>query len=117
MADTLSLARAAKAAALSLPACSAQARNAALSGMADALADRRKALFSANEQDLEQAQNLPAPLQKRLKFNQAKLDEVLAGLKSLQSLHTRKPVNQTQNQAKAAGKDSAKEQRKVAKKG
>lgn len=81
-------ARDARAASLKLASASREARDAALSAIKTALKARSKELFAANAADLERsaAEGLAAPLLKRLKFDETKLDEVLAGLDSLSKM-------------------------------
>jgi len=86
MSDVITLARKAREASLALQATSNEMRNAALAAMAKALNESKESIFTANRKDLENAKNLPTPIQKRLTFGEAKLAEVLAGLESLQKL-------------------------------
>ena len=82
---TLDIARAAKQASFALAASPAEVRNQALLAVADALYAGREAIFAANRIDLEQAKadGIAAPVLKRLRFDEAKLDDVLAGLRAL----------------------------------
>lgn len=75
---------------------SLESRNRALSAIAKALIDNKESIFQANQTDLEQAQleNVAAPLLKRLKFNQEKLDEVTKGILDLTKLPD--PLSQVQ---------------------
>lgn len=70
-------------------------KNQGLEQIALRLEERAAAIFAANQSDLahSQAEGLAAPLLKRLKFDAAKLAEVVAGLKSLISLP--EPVGRT----------------------
>ena len=63
-------------------------RNEALEKIAASLRTEAEKIFEANRRDLERAQleKQPAPLIKRLRFDQAKLDECLAGIESLRKL-------------------------------
>ncbi len=63
-------------------------RNDALEKIAASLRAGAKKIFEANRRDLERAQleKQPAPLIKRLRFDQAKLDECLTGIESLLKL-------------------------------
>ncbi len=81
---TQSAARA-KEASLKLAAVKTEPKNQALAEIARALADNAEAIIAANQADLSRARDekLSAPLLKRLKFDQAKLDEAIAGLHSL----------------------------------
>lgn len=71
-----------------LPAFSAEQRINALKCFQKSLRKHRNTIFEANQQDLENAvkENLSAPLLGRLKFDDKKLDTVLAGIDSLISL-------------------------------
>ncbi len=100
MADLLSLAKGARAAALTLAATGERARNAALVAMADALAHNADALLAANARDLADAAELDAPLKKRLKFDAAKLREVCEGLRALAQLPN--PIGATQRATELA---------------
>lgn len=78
----------AKAASIHLAATSGDARNQALLAMAEALDTHRDALIAANQEDYarSEAEDLPAPLLGRLTFNDHKIDDCIAGLKSLAAL-------------------------------
>ena len=79
---------AARQAAYRLAVLSPEEKNAALKRIQEALKKHREAIFVENAQDMAQAQreNLATPLLKRLKFDEAKLQDVLAGLDSLIAL-------------------------------
>ena len=83
--STQAIARAAKEASFALAASAASVRNSALSAVADALEASRDAIFAANAKDLEAAkgEGLAAPALKRLRFDEAKLADVCAGLRAL----------------------------------
>lgn len=68
-----------------LAALSEDARNNALKNIAQALIDNAEKIVAANEEDLKRGEstNLEAPLMKRLKFDQAKIDEVTTGIKDM----------------------------------
>jgi glutamate-5-semialdehyde dehydrogenase len=70
-------------------------KNEALSCIANALRERKDEILRANEADLEKAteENLSAPLLKRLKFDEAKILDVIDGINSLISLED--PVGKT----------------------
>ncbi|MBR4359501.1 MAG: glutamate-5-semialdehyde dehydrogenase [Clostridia bacterium] len=89
-------ARAAKEASYQLAALSAEQRNEALRGVQKALRAHAEHIFSENRLDLEaaRAEQLAAPLLKRLKFDEAKLRDVLSGLDSLLALPD--PLGRTQ---------------------
>jgi glutamate-5-semialdehyde dehydrogenase len=88
-------AEAAKAASLRLAAAKTETKNAALTAIAKALDQRRADILAANQQDLAEAEKtgLAAPLLKRLKFDEAKLADVCAGIHSLIGLDD--PVGRT----------------------
>ncbi|NLK40745.1 MAG: gamma-glutamyl-phosphate reductase, partial [Planctomycetes bacterium] len=88
-------ARLARRASRELAACSSERKNAALTAVRDALRARAEAIIGANQQDIEQAKrnHLSQPLLKRLKFDEAKLNEACAGLDSLIGLGD--PVGKT----------------------
>ncbi len=71
-----------------LAALSLEERNAALRGIQDALKKHKEAIFAQNALDMTEAEqdHLPMPLLKRLKFDEAKLTDVLSGLDSLIAL-------------------------------
>ncbi len=74
-----------KAASFTMAILSTEVKNAALLAIADALVANQERIFAANQIDLKNAAeaNLPMPLQKRLRFDEHKLADVVAGLKSL----------------------------------
>lgn len=82
------LARQAKEASVPLAALSTEIKNRALAKIAEALEEHQNEIFEANQADLEQSrcEELPQPLQKRLKFDQDKLNDVVAGIRSLINL-------------------------------
>lgn len=86
MSDARNAAHAARAASFALAASPAKTRNAALLAVADALQRRRADIFAANRLDLEAAGELAAPVKKRLRFDEAKLGDVLAGLRALAAM-------------------------------
>lgn len=95
MMDLHSMARTARTAAWTLAASSRQERDAGLAAMAEALFERREAIFQANQEDIAQAEadHLAPPLLGRLKFGEEKLAQVVAGLRSLSELDD--PIGQT----------------------
>jgi len=74
-----------KEASLKLAAIDADTKNKALTHIAQALKNRSKEIMDANKEDIERSQkeNLAAPLLKRLKFDEAKLDDVISGINAL----------------------------------
>ena len=89
------LAAAARKAAYELSGLSIETRNSALIQIKERLIENAPAIFAENAEDLRQAEqeNLPAPLLKRLKFDEKKLADVIAGIDSLLSLPD--PLNRT----------------------
>ena len=71
-----------------MAAAPTEIRNNALLEIKAALLANRKAIFDANAQDLEQAQqnNIPEAVVKRLKFTEQKLLDVTNGLENLTAL-------------------------------
>lgn len=79
----------AKKAAIELAAVTTEVKNAALDQIARALEARASDVEIANQADIAEAeaQQLAAPLLKRLRFDQAKIQEACVGLKSLVGLN------------------------------
>ena len=71
-----------------LAASSNEQRNAALDLVATRLRENAEAIFAANSQDMEAAKEagVAAPVMKRLKFDEAKMADCIAGIKQLISL-------------------------------
>lgn len=71
-----------------LAAKSIEERNLALEKVADALLAKKNAIIEANQKDLDkaEAEGLQAPVLKRLKFNEAKLQDVVQGIRELIAL-------------------------------
>lgn len=86
MSDARAAAHDARAASFALAASSAKTRNAALLAVADALQRRRADIYAANRRDMDAAGELAAPVKKRLRFDEAKLGDVLAGLRALAAM-------------------------------
>jgi glutamate-5-semialdehyde dehydrogenase len=93
--DIKEMAKQVKAAAIMLAASGEELKNDALSGIAKALKDRKEEILKANKVDLENAEKdkLSAPLLKRLKFDDEKINDVIAGINSLIKLE--EPVGKT----------------------
>ena len=93
--DIKTIAAAAKAAAPRLAAVPSEKKNEALAAVAQMLKENSQQIITANQADLDRAakEQLAAPLLKRLRFDQAKIDEACAGLESLIRLED--PVGQT----------------------
>jgi len=89
------IAAAAKSASILLAATETAAKNRALAEIAKALRDNGAKIVAANKQDLAAANknNLAAPLLKRLKFDEEKISQVVAGIESLIALDD--PVGKT----------------------
>jgi glutamate-5-semialdehyde dehydrogenase len=89
------IAAAAKSASIRLAAVDTGTKNNALAQIADALKRNSGRIIAANEQDLATAEqdNLAAPLLKRLKFDEGKIAQVIAGIESLIELD--EPVGAT----------------------
>ena len=88
MTDFETRAMEAKQASFAMAVLPTEVKNRALLAVADALMANKEAIFTANEADLKSAKetDLPMPLQKRLVFDDHKLSDVVAGLKSLTEL-------------------------------
>ena len=88
MTDFETRAMEAKQASFAMAVLPTEVKNKALLKVADALIANKEAIFSANEIDLKNAKetDLPMPLQKRLVFDDHKLNDVVSGLKSLTEL-------------------------------
>lgn len=85
----------AKRASITLAAMSGDKKNTALLAIAQALLSNKEAIVAANQEDLliSEKEKLAAPLLKRLKFDEKKIDEVVAGIQSLVNL--KEPVGET----------------------
>jgi glutamate-5-semialdehyde dehydrogenase len=85
MSDITTKAQIAKRVSPELAASSFEMRNNALLKIATLLEDRKQEIFIANKKDLERSkeEGISAPLVKRLKFDEAKLQEVINGIKAL----------------------------------
>lgn len=86
--SVLQSAKAAKEASIYLAAVSTSVKNTALQIIADEIKKNEEAILRANANDVKRSQeeHLPAPLLKRLKFDQTKINEVIAGIESLIAL-------------------------------
>ncbi|MCD4831929.1 MAG: glutamate-5-semialdehyde dehydrogenase [Anaerohalosphaeraceae bacterium] len=93
--DIIELAQSAKIASVKLAAATGEIKNKALAAIATALKENAAKIIAANESDLThaKAEGLAVPLLKRLKFDQAKINDVCAGLESL--IGIAEPVGQT----------------------
>jgi glutamate-5-semialdehyde dehydrogenase len=83
--DTSKMSLAAKAAAIELAGVKNSVKNKALAAVAERLKAQSRQIAAANEKDLAAAKkgNLAGPLLKRLKFDEAKIADVCAGIESL----------------------------------
>ncbi len=79
-----------------LAASTGDARNRALQAVSDALQAESEAIFAANREDMAQAERdgVPGPILKRLKFDEGKLRDVIAGIGDL--IQMPDPLFQTQ---------------------
>ena len=93
--NMIETAAAAKQASVLLAVQDSTAKNAALQAIAEALLRHEAEILAANQLDLAEAERagLAAPVLKRLKFDSAKLADVVAGVESLLQLPD--PVGQT----------------------
>ncbi len=84
-----------KSASIKLAVSTTAEKNNALLSIADALLNHKEDIFAANRQDLKRSEeeNVPFPLLKRLKFDESKLNDVIAGIHSLVGLED--PVGRT----------------------
>ncbi|MFH1716658.1 MAG: glutamate-5-semialdehyde dehydrogenase [Planctomycetota bacterium] len=89
------IAAAAKSASIRLAAVDTETKNNALARIADAIRRRSAEIVAANSRDLAAAEkdNLAAPLLKRLKFDEDKIAQTIAGIESLIKLDD--PVGRT----------------------
>jgi len=89
------IASAAKSASIGLAAVETEIKNNALAEIASALNQHSVEIIAANQQDLAEAQknNLAGPLLKRLKFDEGKIAQTIAGIESLIKLDD--PVGKT----------------------
>ncbi len=93
--DMNQLARLVEEAGIKLAGAGAELKNKALGEIARALLARRDEIVAANKADLERSEreNLPEPLLKRLKFDEAKIADMVDGITSLIGLED--PVGKT----------------------
>lgn len=84
-----------KSASLKLAAAGSEEKNKALIHIAEVLLDHKEEIFCANQEDLRrsEADNIPLPLLKRLRFDEVKLSETIDGIQSLVKLEN--PVGKT----------------------
>ena len=85
-----------KQAAPELAATTNEQRNVALAAVRTALLQHQEEIFEANRQDMEQAEadGVSGPVRKRLKFDEGKLRDVMAGISDLTGMED--PLFQTQ---------------------
>ncbi|MBA7628462.1 Gamma-glutamyl phosphate reductase [subsurface metagenome] len=83
--DVVEVAKSAKNASVALAAVKDDVKNGALAEIAKVLRARSQQIVSANKEDLTAAENnnLAAPLLKRLKFDEGKIADCIAGIESL----------------------------------
>ena len=89
MTDYNVMAKEMKADSFRMASLSEDVRNGALAAIADALEENSGEIFRANEADLENGKDLPAPILGRLKFDRHKLDDCVTGIKDPSSSLTR----------------------------
>ena len=84
-----------KSASLKLAAVHSGEKNKALMNIAEALLSNKEKIFEANRNDIlrSEAENIPGPLLKRLKFDEGKLADVIDGIRSLAKFED--PVGKT----------------------
>jgi len=89
------LARRVKEASIKLAGAETELKNKALARIAESLIHNKEEIIRANREDLlrSEKENLPAPLLKRLKFDEAKIRDVVDGIHSLTNLEN--PVGKT----------------------
>ncbi|AGI48443.1 glutamate-5-semialdehyde dehydrogenase [Thermoplasmatales archaeon BRNA1] len=94
MTDTVTEIKAAKTAALKMAALTTEVKDRALQLMAEAVDSRRKEILDANAEDVREAEGkIPAEMLKRLKVNDAKVDEMIASLNDVKK--QKDPVGET----------------------
>lgn len=93
--DMIGIAGIAKKASVGLAAEMPDRKNLALQYIAEGLAENKDDIFQKNNLDIERSkkENLPAPLLKRLKFDEKKLNEAIEGINSL--IKMQDPVGRT----------------------
>ena len=91
-------AKKAREASIILQAIESDDKRKALESIKEALEAHQEAIFKANQVDIEmsEAQNVSMPVLKRLRFDKAKLQDVLDGIESL--VHMEEPVGKVQMQ-------------------
>ena len=91
-------AKKAREASIILQAVESDAKRKALESIKEALEAHKEAIFKANQVDLEvsEDQDVSMPVLKRLRFDEAKLQDVLDGIESL--VHMEEPVGKVQMQ-------------------
>jgi glutamate-5-semialdehyde dehydrogenase len=84
-----------KEASIKLAATNTELKNKALEAIAQHLLERKEEILKANDEDLKRSEKeqLAAPLLKRLKFDEAKIQDVIDGIRSLINLED--PVGKT----------------------
>ncbi|MGL4343820.1 MAG: glutamate-5-semialdehyde dehydrogenase [Cellulosilyticaceae bacterium] len=91
-------ARQARKASIQLAATNGDIKNKALQAMAEALRSRSAEIIEANQKDIQrsEAEGLDMPLLKRLKFDEAKIEDCIKGIESLIGMEN--PVGKVQLQ-------------------
>ena len=94
MTDITDQIKAAKAATVSMSILSTETKDAALEAMALALDENRSLILEENRKDLDDARDtIPKPMYKRMVVDDAKIDEMVRGIRSVKSL--KDPVGDT----------------------
>ena len=94
MTDIVDQIKSAKAATVKMSVLSTDVKNNALSKMADALEKNRGYIMEENKKDLDDVRDkIPKPMYKRMVVDDAKIDDMIMGVKSVMSLDD--PVGET----------------------
>ena len=87
MTDIVDQIKSAKAATVKMSVLSTDVKNNALSKMADALEKNRGYIMEENKKDLDDVRDkIPKPMYKRMVVDDAKIDDMIMGVKSVMSL-------------------------------
>lgn len=94
MTDITDQIKSAKAATVSMSVLSTDVKDRALAAMAEALEANRRLIIEENQKDLDKAKDkIPGPMYKRLIVSDAKIDDMITGVRSVMSL--KDPVGET----------------------
>ena len=87
MTDIVDQIKSAKAATVKMSVLSTDVKNNALSKMADALEKNRGYIMEENKKDLDDVRDkIPKPMYKRMVVDDAKIDDMIMGVKSVRSM-------------------------------